>query len=398
MTESASPDAAETSGGKAGRGLLSRLRRTARNVVQPPQPAPVSAAAPPPSMSEPSNRLLQMSPFAFGFFACAGGLLAIGLAQGLLQISSIVVTIILSLFLALGMNPAVEFVTRRGLPRLVGVLMVSVAFLAIVAAIIWSLIPIVADQVDALIVNVPGYIQNLQSNPAFAELEARYGIISMATTAATQSLRPDVLFGGLVGAGRILFDTVFSTVITIVLTLYFLTSLPAIKQQAYRLSPASKRPRGRYLADQMFERIGSYLSGMFFVASLSGVCSFIFLNFVGMGEYALALACVVAALAFIPLIGNPVSMIIVTLIALTQGITTGIFCLIYFLIYQQIEAYGIIPRVFQRSVNVPGAVVVIAALVGGSLLGVIGAVLAIPSAAVLLLLYREVLLPRLDHS
>jgi hypothetical protein len=130
--------------------------------------------------------------------------------------------------------------------------------------------------------------------------------------------------------------------------------------------------------------------------TIAASCAFIFMLIVGLGQYALALAFVVAVFAFIPLVGSTMSMITVALVGFTISPTVGIATIVYFLVYQQFDAYVIQPRVMSKQVNVPGAVVVLAALAGGTLLGIIGALIAVPTAAALLLLYREVVLPNLD--
>jgi predicted PurR-regulated permease PerM len=88
----------------------------------------------------------------------------------------------------------------------------------------------------------------------------------------------------------------------------------------------------------------------------------------------------------------------VVIVGFTQSPTIGIACLIFYALYQQFENYVVQPRVFRKAVDVPGALVVIAALIGGTLLGVVGALLAVPVAAVVLLILREVAQPRLDAS
>jgi len=126
--------------------------------------------------------------------------------------------------------------------------------------------------------------------------------------------------------------------------------------------------------------------------------AFVFLNVIGLSQYALALTVVVGLFAFVPLVGTTISMIIVSIIAFSSSPTTGLITLIFFLAYQQFDAYFIQPRVFSHSVQVPSVLVMLAAISGYLLLGMIGAILAIPVMAALLLLYREVLLPHLDRS
>ena len=142
--------------------------------------------------------------------------------------------------------------------------------------------------------------------------------------------------------------------------------------------------------------MGGYVSGAFIVALCAGISSLIFLFVVGLGDYAMALAFVVALLDVIPMIGATIGAVIVTAIAFATDPTIGLICIIFYVVYQQLENYVIYPRVMSRAVDIPGAVTVIAALVGAALLGVVGALLAIPTAAAILMLTREVLLPRQD--
>jgi predicted PurR-regulated permease PerM len=187
-----------------------------------------------------------------------------------------------------------------------------------------------------------------------------------------------------------------NTFVVTVLTLYFLASLPSIKQAAYQLAPSSRRGRVSLLGDQILRNVGGYVSGAFVVAVCAGLSTLVFLFIVGLGKYAVALALVVALLDVIPMIGATIGAFIVCAIAFATDVTTGVICVIFYIAYQQLENYVIYPKVMSRSVEIPGALTVVAALVGGALLGVVGALLAIPTAASLLLLVREVFVPRQD--
>ena len=136
----------------------------------------------------------------------------------------------------------------------------------------------------------------------------------------------------------------------------------------------------------------------FVIVSVASVCAFIFMNFAGLGSYSLALAFVVALFCFIPLVGSSLAMVSVALVGFAIDPTIGIATIIYFLIYQQFDAYVLYPNVMKRTVKVPGALVVLSAIIGGMLFGVIGAVIAIPTTAAVLLLYGEMVRPALDAS
>ena len=363
----------------------------------PPQaPAPIIQVVPPPPAEPRTNRLASMSPFAIGFFGMVGAMVAWGLFQAAIEIRSILLLIVVSLFLALGLNPIVEWLAGRRVPRPLAVTVVAVVGLGLIVLAASALVPLLTAQINELVANAPRYVQGLRQNPQIARLDERYGIIDKLSQALASGSLMDTVFGGILGAGKLLANTVFNLIVTTVLTIYFLGSLPSIKEVIYRLAPASRRDRVRYLANEMFSRIGGYLSGMFIVVTVAATCAFIFMLIAGLGEYALALAFVVAMFAFIPLVGSSCSMVVVAIVGFSVKPAIGIAAIIYFLIYQQFEAYVIQPRVMQRSVRVPGAIVIVAALAGGALLGIVGALIAIPTAAALLLLYREVLAPHLD--
>ncbi len=356
-------------------------------------PKPASTA--PPVVVRPAS-LLRHSPFALGFFATFGGITAIGLWQALSDLKLIILLVVVSLFLALGLNPLVEWLVARGLRRSLAVAVVTLGGLGVLALGSTAVFPLVTLQLEQLYERAPGLIRALRDNPQIAQLDRQYHFLERATSFLASGDLLNTLFGGLLGAGRYVANAVFSLIVTLVLTIYFLASLENIKNVIYQLSPASKRPRARYIADQMFRQIGGYLTGMFIVVTIAASCAFIFMLIVGLGQYALALAFVVAVFAFIPLVGSTMSMITVALVGFTISPTVGIATIVYFLVYQQFDAYVIQPRVMSKQVNVPGAVVVLAALAGGTLLGIIGALIAVPTAAALLLLYREVVLPNLD--
>lgn len=341
--------------------------------------------------------LLQRSPFQIGFLLTLGAMTAFGILTAAATLKSILILVLLALFFSLGLNPVVEWLQRRGIPRPLAVLAVALALLAFLGLAVSAIAPVATQQGTNIITNAPSWLQGLRENEQIAELDRQFQIIDKLIGFLSSGSWVSSLFGGILGAGIAVANIVFSVIVTLVLTLYFLASLPGIKNVIYQLAPASRRPRARYLANEMFSRVGGYMSGMFVVVSLWGGGSFLVFNIVGLGQYSLALSVIVAMLAFIPVVGSFVALAICTLIGFSVSLTTGIAVLAYFLIYQQLDAYVVQPRVFSRSLNVPAVLVILGAISGGLLLGVVGALLAIPTVASLLLLYREVLIPHLDR-
>lgn len=360
----------------------------------PPTSLPVQAMPPAPHRT----RLYEMSPIRIGFTGTIGALTAFGLSQALIQARSVLILIVVAMFIALGLNPLVEMLTRRRVKRGLAVLIVFVAVIVVIGLAGVAVVPVFTEQITTLVNTAPDTLQSLKDNPQIAALDDRFQLISKATDFLTSGSLVSQLFGGLLGAGKVVLSAVFSGVTLLILTLYFLASLPTIKLAIYRLAPASRRARVGGLADKIFSRIGAYLSGMFVVVLTAGICSFIFLWIIGLREYALALAVVVAILDFIPMVGATIAAVVVCIVAFVQSPTAGIAAVIFYLVYQQFENYVVQPRVMKASVDVPGAVVVIAALLGGALLGVVGALLAVPTAAAILILLREVVNPKLDTS
>jgi predicted PurR-regulated permease PerM len=268
-----------------------------------------------------------------------------------------------------------------------GVVLVFAGFLVI-------LVPIISHQVTAIGDNLPGWFDRLQKNDQIRRFDDKYDITTKVEDYVKQGTWAQKLFGGVVGVGLAILGILLNAFVVIVLTLYFLASLPSMKLAAYSLAPASRRERVSLLGDRILRNVGGYVSGAFVVATCAGISTLVFLFVVGLGQYAVALAMVVALLDVIPMIGATIGAVIVCAIAFATDIRTGIVSVIFYIAYQQLENYVIYPKVMSRSVEIPGALTVIAALIGGTLLGVVGALLAIPTAASILLLIREVFLPR----
>jgi predicted PurR-regulated permease PerM len=355
-------------------------------------------AGPDEGQPRPRTPLNLTSPLRIGFLGTVGVLLAYALARAVVAAQSVVILIVVAMFIALGLNPLVRGLTRRGVKRGLAVLAVLVGVLVVLGLALLAVVPVFVEQITALVQAAPDLLQQTLQNPRVNALNERYDIIDRAQAYVSSGGLVQRVFGSVLGAAGAALGAVFSGFTLLILSLYFLVSLPAIRSAIIRLSPASRRDRAGYLTDQIFVRISSYISGTFVVAVIAGVLSYVFLLIVGLGEFALALAVLVAILDIIPLIGATLGAIVVVIIGFTQSVPVGIACVVFYAVYQQFENYVVQPRVFKKAVDVPGALVVIAALVGGALLGITGALLAVPVAAVALLILREVAQPRLDAS
>jgi predicted PurR-regulated permease PerM len=345
----------------------------------------------------PGPPLDHRAPFYVGFIGGLGALLALWLALNVQAIGSTLMLVVVSLFLAAGLNPAVEFFERHGMRRSYAVLTVILLFLLALALFLVAIVPVIADQVHALTSNVPQWLDDVQRNRQVRRLDEEYDIVEKVQKYVTDGSFVGALFGGAVGIGLAVLGALFNGFVVVVLTLYFLASLENTRSAIYRLAPASRRDRVSKLGDRIVRSVGGYVSGAFIVAMCAGISSLVFLFVAGLGQYAVALAFVVALLDVIPMIGATIGAVIVTAIAFATDWKIGVACVVFYIVYQQVENYVIYPRVMSKSVDVPGAVTVIAALIGAALFGVIGALLAIPTAASILMLVREVWVRRQDE-
>ena len=340
-------------------------------------------------------------PFYFGFLAAAGGLLSITLLKALASASQVFVLIIIALVLAAGLNPAVEFFQRRGLKRSGAVLVIVGIVLAIVGLFAWVAIPPIVDQVNLLLKNAPTLIADLKNNSTIANLNSHFGIIDSIQKKVNTSIQDGQFvvgaFGGVIGVGKAFLSGAIAALTILVLTLYFLASLPSVTHVAYRLVPATRRERVASLTDAIIFRIGAFVGGQATVAVIAGIY-ILFVALILRIPYALPLSLLVFFCGLIPLIGHLLGSSVVTLVALTKSPAIALIVFIAYVVYVQIENYVIMPRIMKKSLSIPGLVTILAALLGTSLLGPVGALLAVPVAAAILLILEEVVFPRSDNS
>jgi predicted PurR-regulated permease PerM len=339
----------------------------------------------------------RQSPFYVGFVGALGVLVAYGLYRALGQLTQVITLLIVAFFLTLALNPLVESLTRRGLRRPMSVTIVFIGLVGVFTALGFVVVPPVAQQGGLLADNAPKYLDHLLSNRFIQDFDSQYHVIARFR-AEFQKLIADGnfmsgVFGGVLGAGKALASGFFSFLTVLVLTLYFLSSLPKVKHAAYGLVPASRRPRVISLSEEIMRRVGGYAIGQVAVATINAICSWIMMSIVGI-RYAAVLAVAVGFLGLLPMVGASLGAAVVALVAFFDDPKKAAIVLIYYVIYQQLENYVLAPRIMQRTISVPGAITVVAALAGGTLLGILGALLAIPVAAGLLLIYEEVLVPR----
>ncbi|WP_245966687.1 AI-2E family transporter [Sphaerisporangium album] len=342
------------------------------------------------------GRPLRGNPFLFGLTAALGVLTAWLLVQAIATAGSALVLIIVSLFLAIGLNPAIEWLQRRNLSRRLAILIVFGGVIAFFVVFGLAVVPPLTEQTTGFVQHLPEYVQQLQNHPLIRSVDERYQVLEKLQQYVTSGNLASQMFGGLLGVASVVISALFSGLTVLVLTLYFLGSLNSIKETGYRLVPRSRRTRVRLLGDEIIKQIGGYVAGNLIISLIAGVVTYIFLSVMGV-PYALPLAIFVAVTDLIPMVGAVLGAAVASGVGFLTSVQAGIACVIFFVIYQQIENYLISPPVFKSSVAVPPVATIIGALLGGALLGIVGALLGIPLAAAVLLLVREVVFPRQER-
>ncbi|WP_442931027.1 AI-2E family transporter [Micromonospora sp. NBC_00389] len=338
------------------------------------------------------GRPLRRNSFLIGFTGAVGVLLAYTLYLGVRNAGGILVLVVIALFLAVGLNPAVVRLRRWKLPHGLAVALVALTVVLLLCGGVVALVPPIVTQSGQFIDQIPSLVEDLRRNPTVNDLVERYDVMERVQSAANAQTVGRAL-GGVLGGAQLIFGTVFRTLTVLVLTIYFLAYFNRLRSLGYALVPRSRRERVQLIGDEILAKVGAYMVGALSIAVLAGATTFVFALIVGL-PYPFALAVVVAVTDLIPQIGATLGAVVVSLVGFATSLPVGIACVVFFLIYQQVENYLIYPKVMRRSVEVNEVAALLAALLGVALLGVVGALIAIPTVAALQLILREVVLPR----
>jgi predicted PurR-regulated permease PerM len=330
------------------------------------------------------------SPFFIGLNAALGVAVAYVIVRGVADITTVLVVIGLALFIAIGLNPVIEFLVSRGLHRWIAVALVTLGFVVVIAGFVLSAASPISHEVQALVKNYPRYKANIAAGKGWAgKLAVKFHLTSYLKGKSKLKLPA----GGVLGAGKMLLSLGVATISVVALTIYFLFALPGVKKLWLSLIPRSRRERVDLITNEVFTRVGGFMLGNLVTSLISGVGTYIWLLVFGVRD-ALLLAVVVALFDLIPMVGSTVAGIIVSLVAFTKGVPIGIATIAFYVTYRYVEDYLLNPRVMKRTVRVSPGLTIIATLIGGTLLGLVGALVAIPVAATIQLILEEVAVPR----
>ena len=373
--------------------IKERIKKVTKRAAKPAQtPADYGVAGVPINRSH---------PYYFGFVATLGALTAIVLMRALASVSQIFILILIALFLAMGLNPAVEALRRRNMSRVTAVTIIFTSVIAFVIFFALVVAPPVISQGTQLINKAPALLADLTNNATINKLNDQYGIIDTLQSKLTSVTSDGTLlisaFGGVIGVGKSVLSGFFTFLTILVLTLYFITSLPQAVNLGLSLVPASRRARVGHLTNAIIARVGSFVGSQIVIAAMASLFVFVLSLVLGLPS-PIAIGMIVFVCGLIPLVGHFLGSGIVTIIALTQSIAIGVIAFVAYVVYVQIENYVVTPRIMKRTLAVPGAVTIISALIGSSLLGLVGGLLAVPVAASIILILDEVVIPRANNS
>src|SRR5512132_220267 len=342
--------------------------------------------------STPPDRLRPGLVFRYGaLFSLGAAVTIIGL-YSLYTVRAILVRILVALFIAVSLDPAVRLLVRRGMRRGLAVTLIFLLAFALAAAFLVSVIPPLVTQFRNLSDDLPGYFTRLQSRSSqFRELNDRYNVSDQLQ--GMVGTLPGRLGTGLLGFTSRVFGAVFNGLTVLVFTVYFMADMPRIRSGLVRLFPVSRRPQARQVVDLVVDKVGGYMIGNIIISLIAGVASFIAFTILGV-PFQVPLAFVVAICDLIPMIGATLGAIIGVTVALfsTDLWPTTVLVAAFFIAYQQLENYLIAPRVLTTTVELGAAAVLIAGLIGATVLGLVGALMAIPVAAAFNVLLNERLL------
>jgi predicted PurR-regulated permease PerM len=305
-------------------------------------------------------------------------------------VRSVLLLVLVAAVLAVGLDPPARRLERVGLSRAWSVVLIALLAVGLLVLFSWLVTPPLVKEIRELAANIPDYIRRLQSeNGAFADLERKYHVSERLTevTSKLPSLA-SASFGTVLGFTKSIASFIFNTLTVTILTIYFLLALPRMQAFGERMLTGRNRTRDVAILQESLQRIGGYVSGNIGISIIAGIFAYIFLRLIGV-PFAAALAMWVAITDLIPSVGAILGAVVVAIVAAFSGVGDLIATIVYFIVYQQVENYVIAPRVMAKAIDLSPAAVIVSVLIGGSLGGFAGVLLALPLAAAAKVVVRE---------
>jgi len=338
--------------------------------------------------------------FKIGLLGGLGVLVALVIGGAVSSLATIITYIAVALFVSLGLEPIVAWLEKRKVPRWAAILIVLGAFTGVLVGFFFAVIPVIVNQSTTLINTLTDYFASITFDDFLDQAQGYVGnwvdlddIRNQVVSFFQDPANIVEVGNGILAVGVAIGTGLFGGIVVLILTLYFTSSMKTIKRGLYSLIAASKRKRFMEISEQVTQAVGRYVVGQASLAACNGVLSFIFLSIL-QSPFAALLAVVAFLCSLVPLVGTITGSIIIVATTAFLPFPAVLWAAGYYLVYMQVEAYVLSPNIMNRAVKVPGAIVVIAALAGGTLAGVLGALVAIPVAASILIIVKQVWVPR----
>ncbi|MEZ0115728.1 putative PurR-regulated permease PerM [Catenulispora sp. EB89] len=340
----------------------------------------------------------QRSWFQVGYGFTAGAILAYATAEAILRSAQVLILVLLSAFLAVSLEPMVVGLERLRLRRGFAVAVVLIGFTAVLGGFLALVIPPVSNEVTALTKEIPTWLQEIHDHHSqLGKIEDRYHLVAKAKAQFASGDVAGKLVSGLMTAGQIIVGAVTSTFIVVTLTIYFLVGMPTVRDFGLRFVSARNRPRSRDLTDRILLQVGRYMLANLATSVLAGLATFVWCLAVGV-PYAAVLGFLVAIMDMVPVIGSTVGGAAVSLVALAVSVPTAIASLVFYTLFRFAEDHLINPLTMKYTVRIHPIATMIAVLVMGTLMGLVGALIAVPTAAAIGLILQEVVFPKRDQA
>ena len=353
------------------------------NAAPPADAAPAGAGAGAGAATSPRTM------FRWGVYVSLGVLAVALVSISVYNTRGILIEVLIALFIAVSLDPAVRRLNRWGVRRGWAVVVILLITTGIVAGFLVSVIPSMVHQFQVLIHDFPGYVKEIQNrSPSFRRFSDRYHLTTRIE--GLLASLPGKISAGAITVTRRVFGALFSTLTVVVLTIYFMADLPRLRQSAARLFPKAHRAEVAKITDVMVDKVGAYMIGNLAISLFAGLATFVTFTALGL-PFAVPVGFTVAVFDLIPMIGATLGAIVcVGVSLLTSNIwPETVVVVIFFVGYQQIENYLLAPRVQKQAVSLSAAAVLLAGLIGATVLGLIGALMAIPIAAALKVIFAE---------
>jgi predicted PurR-regulated permease PerM len=316
---------------------------------------------------------------------------AVGAALYLLyRIRSVVGLVFIAIFIAVALGRAVDRFERLGLKRWLAILTTYLALLLAVFLVGLLVVPPIVSQTNKFVKNVPHYIDDLRKNKQIRDYDRKYHVTTKLREGANKL--PSKL-GDAAGALQSVTVGVFSALVqlitVLVLTFFLLLDGKRIVNWIFEQLGPERGERARRIADDVYRSVGGYVVGNLLISLIAGLGTYVVLSILGV-PFAVPLAVLMAFLDLIPLVGATIAGILIGIVAAIHDFPTAmIVWIVYLIVYQQIENNVVQPVVYRRTVQLHPLVVLIAVLIGASLLGILGALVAIPVAGAAQIVARD---------